>query len=282
MTSKFTCRRCKIILKFNNAFHKHLKICDKNVIVNSIIVYFDSKAFSSISSISIKISNVNVSKNIDTNYDFKKFQYIPTKVSLTKHNNLMSVYADTDAEIILIDIMFFNAKTKNVQIKIMIFSIIFRELSTNQHFTNKYVIVSMFFLKKNANDISIKTRIKRETHLIDNFKTNMLIENDILKSKKFDIFTSNSFAYIDSYKIIISISIKNRFISQFASKYYVKTCMILSHAEISISIHKISLFERNYLFESAKLNFSIYFHIVNISINVIIVRNESDKSIKIF
>ena len=148
MTSKFTYRRCKIILKFNNVFHKYLKICDKNINVNSIIVYFDLKAFSSIFSVLIKISNVNANKNIDTNYDFREFQYASARVLLTKHNNSTSICADTNTENFFIDIMFFNVKTKNVQIKIMIFSIIVCKLSTNKHSTDKYVIVSMFFFKK--------------------------------------------------------------------------------------------------------------------------------------
>lgn len=87
----------------------------------------------------------------------------------------------------------------------------------------------------------------------------MLIENDILKSKKFNIFTFNSFVYIDSYKITILILIKNRFISQFTSVHFVKTCMISSHVEISISIHKILLFERDYLSESTDQLFRFSF-----------------------
>ena len=158
MTSKFTCRRCKIILKFNNAFHKHLKICDKNINTNLIIVNLDLKAFSSISSVSIKISNVNAHKNIDTNYDFREFQYASAKISLTKHDDSTLVYVDINVEISFIDIMFFIAKTKNVQLKIMILSIILRKLSTIKHFTNKYVIVS----KKNFEKTQIIFRLKRE------------------------------------------------------------------------------------------------------------------------
>ena len=77
-----------------------------------------------------------------------------------------------------------------------------------------------------------------------------------------------SFTFI-IVRITITILIKNRFISQLTSIHFVKTCIISSHVEIRILIHKISLFEQNYLFELAKSNFSVYFYIVNISINVI-------------
>ena len=49
-------------------------------------------------------------------------------------------------------------------------------------------------------------RILKEVHLIDNLKTYMLIENDIVESKEIVLNVSKSKAFIDSYDIIINIS----------------------------------------------------------------------------
>lgn len=81
---------------------------------------------------------------------------------------------------------------------------------------------------------------------------------------------------------LFSIFIKNRFTSHIASMHFIQARIVLSRIEINISIHKTSLSQRNYLFKSANINFSIYFYIVNIITNVSKIRNEINKVIKIF
>ena len=277
MISKITCRRCKLTLKFNNALHKHLRTCIVNA--NSVVLHIISKR---LLSTTIRCSNVDVNKNIDIDYEFKDYQYASTEVALIENENLISVCADTEAEITLADTEFFNATAKNVSVKTMIISITVRELNTMKHFIDKYVIISMYFLEKDKHDEIVKTKIIRKIHFVNNLKANMLIENDVLKSEKFDIFTFTSTVYIESCEIIISISIKNRFISQSTSIHSIKARIIASHTKLSISIHKISLSERDYFFEPAEANFSIYFHIVDTAISVILIRNNNVTSIKVF
>ena len=281
MTFRFICRRCKKTLKSNNAFHRHLKICMKIVNANAIVVHINFIKITVSLSISIKSFNVDVNKNIDTDYDFKRYQYAFTEVFLTKHDDSTFICADTEAEITLVNAEFFST-IKNVFIRIMIIFITVRELDTDKHFTDKYVIVFMYFLEKDKDDTTVKAKIIREIHLINDLKTNMLLENDVLDSKKFDILTSTSSAYIESCEIIISIFIKNRFVSRSAFVHFIKTRIISSRTEISILIHKISLSKRDYLFEFAEANFFIYSHIVDIIINVILMRNDNAISIKIF
>ena len=281
MTFKFICRRCKTTLKSNNAFHKHLKICIKIVNANAIVVHINFIKITISFSISIKSFNVDVNKNIDTDYDFKKYQYAFTEIFLTKHDDSTFICVNTETRIILMNAEFFST-IKNVFIKTMIISITVRELNTNKHFTDKYVIVFMYFFEKDKNDTTVKAKIIRKVHLINDLKTNMLLKNDVLNSKKFDIFTSTSSAYIESCEIIISIFIKNRFVSRSTFVHFIKTRIISSRIEISIFIHKISLSKRDYLFEFAETNFFMYFHIVNIIINVILMRNNNAISIKNF
>ena len=201
---------------------------------------------------------------------------------MIENENLISVCADTEAEITLADTEFFNATAKNVSVKTMITSITVRELDTMKHSIDKYVIVSMYFPEKDKHDEIFRAKIIRKIHFVNNLKANMLIKNDVLRSKKFDIFTSTSTVYIENCKVIISISIKNRFISQSASIHSIKARIIASHTKLSISIHKISLSERDYFFEPAEANFSIYFHIVDTAISVILIRNNNVTSIKVF
>ena len=275
--SRITCRRCKLTLQFNNALHKHLKTCVTKIDTNALHITF--KKFSSTT---IRCSNVDVNKNIDIDYEFKDYQYAFAKVSLIENEKSTSVCADIDAEITLADTMFFNTTAKDISIRTMITSITVRELNTTKHSIDKYVIVFMYFSEKDNHDELVRAKITRKIHFVNNLKANMLIENDVLRSEKFDIFTFTSTVYIESCEIIISIFIKNRFTSQSATIHFIKTRIISSHTKISISIHKISLSERDYFFEPVEINFSIYSHVVDTAISVVLVRNNNVESIKIF
>lgn len=245
---------------------------------NTIVLHISAKKFSSIA---INGSSVNVKKNIDIVYEFKDYQYASTEVILIENEKLILICADIETKTTLANIEFFNSTVKSVSIKTMITSPTVRELSTAKHSIDKYVIVSMYFSGKNKHDEIVRAKITRKIHFVNNLKANMLIENNVFESKKFNIFTFTSIVYIESCEVIISIFIKNRFISQSASVHSIKTRIISSRTKISISIHKISLSERDYFLELAKANFSICFHIVDTTINAILIRNYNSKSIKV-
>ena len=199
------CKNCRKIFTSNNQLHKHFRTdCrkinfDKNSVVSIAAFNFNS----------IINSKIDVNKDIDFDYDFKRYQYAFIEISLTKNEKSTSIYANTKVKIILIDTMYFTVNTKNVQIRTMTTSITVRDLNTNKHSTNKYAIVLMYFSKKDKNDTCVKMKITRKSHLIDNLKANMFIENVVLNSKMFDIFTSTLSTYIEKCEIIIYIFIKN-------------------------------------------------------------------------
>ena len=277
MLFKFICRKCKSALKLNNALHRHLKSCIER---KTYSIAISSNAFL-ITSISIRKSNVDVNKDIDSEYNFREYQYAFIDIFLSENDIFAFVCVDIEVDITLTNTKFFKSIAKNVSIRTIIISITIRDLKINKHFTVKYVIVSMYFSEKNEKREAVKTKITREVHLMNNLKTNMLIKNDILKSKKFDIFTFTSSAYIESCETVISIFIKNRSAFRTTSVHFTKTRIISFHVEISILIHKILLFERDYLFESAETNFFIYSYIVDTITNVILVRNNDNRLIRI-
>ena len=277
------CRQCKVFFSSNNALHKHLKFCRKKVIHineknnNISTTYAETITFSTF----IRRFNIDSNKNIDDKYNFKKWQYASAEIVLFSKIKFSLDCLNTDVEIILSNIKFFKTQCKNISIRIMTFFIAVRDLSTNKHSTDKYVIMLMSFSDKDKHENSIKTLITREIHLIDDLKANILIENDILNSEKFDISLFTFSAHIESCDVTISISVKNRSTFRIASVYAVKFVTISFHSEQTIVIHKIFLFDRHYIFESTETNFSIYLHVVNITINVVLIRNEKDKIVKI-
>ena len=55
-------------------------------------------------------------------------------------------------------------------------------LSVIMHKTNQYVLISIY-VSDIKDDIKILYRIIKEIHLIDDFKTHIFIENNIVESK---------------------------------------------------------------------------------------------------
>ena len=163
----------------------------------------------------------------------------------------------------------------------MIAFITVRDLETNKHSIDKYAICSMYFADTDNDDNAILIEIIRKIHLMNNLKTNFLIENDILNSELIDIFTFTNSAFIESCKIKISITIRAK--SALQTRFiHVLEINISARSKIVIFIYKISVSKRDYMFESKKItNLSVYAHIINDNIISILIRNENDKTIHI-
>ena len=253
-----SCRTCKSSFSFNNALHRHIRQdCIRK--------------------------NVDIQASIE--YDFKGWQYVTTELCLAEDASSIFECVDSKAEIILTDIIFFKSQTKNrISIRTITTSIIVRDLKTNKHLTDKYAVVFIYFKKKVQQKNKIRTMITKEIHLINDLKINILLENDIFDFELFDISMSTNTIYIESCKITISINIitTHRF---FQSKFvhFTKIKIVSSNFERFISIHKIVISNRNYLFESFdSTNFSVYAHLIDDKINFILIRNNNDKFLKIF
>ena len=75
-------------------------------------------------------------------------------------------------------------------IKIMIIFISIRELNVDKHMIIEYIILFIYFFDQ-KNDVIIKIKIIKKNYLIDNFEINMLLNNDVIESKKIDINISH-------------------------------------------------------------------------------------------
>jgi hypothetical protein len=121
-------------------------------------------------------------------------------------------------------------------------------------------------------------------HLIKSLKANMLIDNDILKSKEIIINVQEKKTTIRSCQnLIIDVKIHQR--ESFVRRNVVNqfAIVISSDSFVKISYKMKDLFSnRDFLFESfSEVSVSIYAHVIDVRITDVIVRNESTKSMKI-
>ena len=278
---EISCRRCHRIFSSNNQFHKHLRSRTCYDMFKKANAFFNAhdNAKSKIFLISF---NVNSNQNIDTNYDFRKWQYYIAKVNLSKIEDFFSFCINIEAEITLTDETFFEKQSKNVAIRTMTTFITIRDLEVNKYQTDKYAIVFMYFEEKNKIDDIVKTVIIREIHLIKNLKINLLIENDILEFELIDISTFTNIAYIESCDVTISIIINVKFRFQHMSVHVLRTTSISFKSKRFLKIHNIILSERNYLFESfVSVNFAIYAHVINSKTKSVLVQDDNEDIITV-
>ena len=104
----------------------------------------------------------------------------------------------------------------------------------------------------------------------------MLLETNLIKSKKIDINMSKKTIYIKSCNVIAFLKIKiSRNIVQ-TSIYIKKTIVVFSYFEIVLSMHYITIsINKNFLFESNELNISLYVYLTNANFKNILIRNKN-------
>ena len=102
-----------------------------------------------------------------------------------------------------------------------------RDLNISQHQNLNYVIVLMYFVDV-KNDNSIKIFICREIHLINNFKINMFIDNDVIVSKSVVFNLIKKQVFIDNCNVIIIFNVRLR-INYVQQRFiHVKKIIVLS------------------------------------------------------
>ena len=181
----------------------------------------------------------------------------------------------------MIDRQFLKSQVFDVHLRIMIISLTVRDLSTRQHKTNEYVMILIFMIDINVVDEIVRAIFRREIHVVDDLKTNILIDNDIMSSKDIFVDSKKHSTNIENCKIIVSMKVKSFDAIISKSIHLRRIILILSRWEILVKIHYLAVFDKDYLFELENISHLIaYAHLVNVFTKTIILRNELNKFVQ--
>ena len=159
-----------------------------------------------------------------------------------------------------------------------------REIKNNIYKINKYIIYKIYlFNEKNKNERIIIIKITlREIYLVNKLVADILLKNNILILKEINLLFSKEIVYIDSYNIdiFIKVYLKEFFIRRVIN---LKEISIISlYLNVTIIIYYLNLLNRNFLFKSRENSIlSLYIEIINKYIEAILIKNNSNTSIKI-
>ena len=193
-----------------------------------------------------------------------------------------NVCIDIDVDVTFENRNFYKQQIFDDEIRIMITSLKIRELNTQQHESFEYVICDIY-IKNTKNDKSITFVFRREMHLIDNFKINMFIDNDVIDVEKIIINSIKRKTFIINIDVIVLIKVKSSKVSIQRFVHIRKTIVISSQTKMIVFIHHSFLStSKNFLFEFVDdINLTLFAHIIDTFIFVVIIRNDEHQTIKI-
>ena len=113
-------------------------------------------------------------------------------------------YLNFKCAIILINRIFLIKTHSKLFIKTIISFIIVREIESNKHKTSKYIIIPLYFSDENV----IIMLTSREIYIINDFKTNVLIDINIMILAKINILTFQIKTEIGNCNINVFIKIR--------------------------------------------------------------------------
>lgn len=168
--------------------------------------------------------------------------------------------------------LFFKKQVSNTKIRTMTTFVTIRDLNVNRHSIDEYVLIFFYIIEKNDQKNKICIIFRREVYLINNLKTNILIEINIISSKRIVVDSITRTTKIDSCKIIVSIEIRIFSNVIFKLVYLRKSTTISSRSIISIKIHYFAILEnRDFLFKSNKISYFInYIYLIDVTTKTIL------------
>ncbi len=235
-----------------------------------------------IKSIIVKSTIFTANKNYEL--VFKKWNYVEALIKLKSNLQTNDDYVclNIDINVFLTNKQFVLKRLFKIHIHLMTNSLIVKEIDANVHETKKYVNFSIYLSSKND---SIKMiEIHRKIHFVEELKINMLIKNDILKSKKIIINVQQKRITIRNCEnLIIDVKIHQResFVRRNVINQFANIISSNSYAKILYKMKNLST-NWDFIFESSsEVSIFIYAHVIDARTIDVIVRNESAKLMKI-
>ena len=185
-----------------------------------------------------------------------------------------------DVDIILSNENFVKRQKFDVIIRKMTFFIIVRDLNITQHENFRYVILFIYLFDITNDDVFVKIFIEKKVHLMKNLKVNILIENDIIVSKKILVNIINRITNIRNCDVIVSLNVRFKAIHAQQRFIHVKKTIVLSsRAQLIVVVHDFFddlFFDRDFLFEFDDNELTFYAHFVDFFIKIILITNNTN------
>lgn len=191
-----------------------------------------------------------------------------------------SVCLNTECIMSLVDKNFLREHCLHIMIHIMTSSMKVWGISLTSHSVNEYAWINFYLSDKDRRTAYFQWEI----YLMKNLKANLLMRIDIISSENINVDSFREITTVRSCNSIqLALSIKTCSVKVHKTVFSYNKTWISAHTQKALSIHDVRETSLNLLknwdmlFElSVKQNVSVFAHIVNHSMKVIYVQNDSD------
>ena len=153
-------------------------------------------------------STVSVAE-LGLGFGFRLWNYTYVAIILSPSSIQTDVYLDTGYGISLIDRAYLFGQLPDIQISKMASPLKVRSIGLNRHLTDKYVFIPVY-IPGTKDGVSILVCFKREFHIVNELRANILIGNNTIGPESIDIRILDRLAYIGSCNIICQIEYRRR------------------------------------------------------------------------
>ena len=200
----FNCRRCDEKFFFNNKLYYHLRRCKK--IINFNFDKNKSKIFYNLITITFSTRRVIrfiAFSNFAFDFEFRLWRYVKMKTNINSITSkiLNDICIDNDAEFSMTNRNFLTIKISNYVSKILQKkkSLKINDIDFVVVKINEYLFID-FTISNEMNEKTINVTFTRHIYIVKNLKTNIFLNNDILKLK-------NIVFHVDKKKSLLKIAI---------------------------------------------------------------------------
>ena len=214
------CRNCDETFPSKSKLHKHLRkgctnedssACKSVLPAKELLANLgESESYSTIVEIPRVIKSTASTSKQDSNFNFRSWNYVIAKVRLIKTDTNDNVYLNTNCDITLIDRLWLANLLPNTRISKITSFLRVRGVGSSQHKTSKYLVTPCYFPRIDKHENEVLAYARREIHIVDELRANILIENDFINPKGISIDIANQKTYIGSYKTSITITAHQR------------------------------------------------------------------------
>ena len=228
---------------------------------------------------------------LENNFTFCESHYVTALIKETFDEKAKNCCLNINCSLSINERAYINKIFSNVEVKQLVTSLLIRNIRNIIYNFNKYIVIDIFinnYIKKNNKQISTINKFSIEIYIVDNFKANLLLNNNVFKVQRVAININTQIAtLINCNTLIISINITIKKNADQKRTIKIKIDFKISTkviVKILIFFHNNLFDDRNFFFESqCQQSFnhknSVFAHIVNAIINYVIIRNINQLSI---
>ena len=292
MSAIHVCQKCSTKFIFRNKFFKHLRVecwqfeskSDVKFDANHASVTSNAEK-SIVVDVDFQLIKFIVTSVVDNDYVFRESHYVTALIKEARDEEIVSCCLDIDCFLTIENRVYVKRTFFIISIRQLIASLSVRSIDNNIHSFNEYVVVDLFMNDHviiTEKKTSATNRFSIEIHIVDELKINLLIDNDVLNVQRMSLdlkFQTTILANCHDFKVFIDIIAKKNFDQRriIRSKVSFKISAKAT-VQMSMSYHDNLSNDRDFLFEFQcnqflDLNENVFAHIVNASLDHVMMRN---------